>query len=158
MICLISPILEIFSIDPVCWISWKECLYKYIHSKKMIRKVKILSNKTPNRSRFWLQSSYFFPRFRAIDFRFSAFFFEGFFGFVPSFFCFRLAFFFCAGFRFDFTLLIFTGVFSAFFFPFFFFVSSVVIFIPGQKRDFEKISSMREMRQIIYLRLITQMS
>ena len=44
----------------------------------MIRKVKILSNKTPNRSRFCLQSSYFFPRFCAIGFRFAAFFFEGF--------------------------------------------------------------------------------
>eukprot|EP00493_Phyllostaurus_siculus_P021475 UN21802 len=71
-------------------------------AKKMIRKVKILSNKTPNRSRFCLQPSYFFPRFGAIGFRFAAFFFEGCFGFVLSFFCFTLTFFFGASFRFDF--------------------------------------------------------
>ena len=147
MIFLIFPILEIFSIDLVFWISLENVLYKYIHSKKMIRKVKILSNKTPNRSRFCLQSSYFFPRFRAIGFRFAAFFFEGFFGFVLSFFCFTLAFFFGAGFRFDFTS-------SQFRFSF---ISIVVIFIPSRKRHLEKLSSMGKMRQIIYLRLITQM-
>ena len=37
-------------------------------------------------------------------------------------------------------------------------VSNVVIFIPGWKRHLEKISSMGKMRQMLYLRLITQMS
>ena len=56
MLFLIFPILEIFSIDMVFWISLDNVLYKYIQQKKVIRKVKILSNKTPNRSRFCLQS------------------------------------------------------------------------------------------------------
>ena len=121
----------------------------------MNRKLKISSNKTPNRYWFWLQFSSLFPRFRAIGFRFAAFFFEDCFAFVPRFLCFKIDFFLGAWFRFDFILLLFTGVIFYFFFSF---VSSVVIFIPARKHHFEKISSMGETRQIIYLRLITQMS
>ena len=111
----------------------------------MTRKVKISSNETPNRYRFWLQFSDFFPYFRAIDSRFAT-----------SWKFFWL----CAEF-----LLLHTWFFD----PIghnnlrydkfrFSFVSSVVIFIPARKRHLEKVSTMGEMRQIIYLRLITQMS
>ena len=37
-------------------------------------------------------------------------------------------------------------------------VSNMVIFIPGWKRHLEKLSSMGKMRQMIYSRLITEMS
>ena len=83
----------------------------------MIWKVKLLCNKAPNRSQFWLQSSYFLPRFCTNDLRFAAFFFEGFLAlwWTSSDSHLQLDFFFGAGFRFDFTLLLFIGVCGAFF-------------------------------------------
>ena len=83
----------------------------------MIWKVKLLCNKAPNRSQFWLQSSYFLPRFCTNDLRFAAFFFEGFLAlwWISSASHLQLDFFFGAGFRFDFTLLLFIGVCGAFF-------------------------------------------
>ena len=69
----------------------KESFVKVLTKQKMIWKVKILCNKAPNRSQFWLQSSYFLPHFFTTDFRFSAFCFEVFFGFVIDFIRFTLA-------------------------------------------------------------------
>ena len=83
----------------------------------MIWTVKILSNKAPNRSQFWLKSSYFFSRFRTTDLRSAAFFFEVLFAlwWISSASHLQLDSFFGAGFRFDFTLLLFIGVCGAFF-------------------------------------------
>ena len=79
--------------------------------------MKILCNKAPNKSQLWFQSSYFFPRFCTTDLRFAAFFFEGFFWLCDGFLLLHLQlnFFFGAGFRFVFTLLLFIGVCGAFF-------------------------------------------
>ena len=84
----------------------------------MIWTVKILSNKAPNRSQFWLKSSYFFSRFRTTDIRSAAFFFEVLFAlwWISSASHLQLDSFFGAGFRFDFTLLLFIGVCGAFFY------------------------------------------
>ena len=80
--------------------------------------MKILCNKAPNKSQLWFQSSYFFPRFCTTDLRFAAFFFEGFFWLCDGFLLLllQLNFFFGAGFRFVFTLLLFIGVCGAFFY------------------------------------------
>ena len=78
----------------------------------MIWKVKLLCNKAPNRSQFWLQFSYFLPRFCTNDLRFSAFFFDGFLAlwWTSSDSHLQLDFCFGAGLGFDFTLLHFIGV------------------------------------------------
>ena len=130
----------------------KESFVKAHTKQKMIWKVKISCNKAPNRSQFWLQSSYFLPRFCVTDLRFLALFFEFFFGLVDRFLLLHTcklisslarAF---GSISLYYSLLEFAVPSSI--------VSNVVIFIPGWKRHLEKISSMGEMRQMIYLRLI----
>ena len=134
----------------------KESFVKVLTKQKMIWKVKILCNKAPNRSQFWLQSSYFLPHFFTTDFRFSAF-------------CFEVFFWFCDRFHPLHTCSLISSLARAFgsislYYSLLEFavpssiVSNVVIFIPGWKRHLEKISSMGKMRQMLYLRLITQMS
>ena len=133
----------------------KESFVKVHTKQKMIWKV-ISCNKAPNRSQFWLQSSYFLPHFFTTDFRFSAF-------------CFEVFFWFCDRFHPLHTCSLISSLARAFgsislYYSLLEFavpssiVSNVVIFIPGWKRHLEKISSMGKMRQMVYLRLITQMS
>ena len=73
MICLIFPILEIFSTELVFSLSLKNnSLYKYIRRKKIDLKCENFIY--PNTQSI----SHFLLRFRPTDFRFAAFFFEGF--------------------------------------------------------------------------------
>ena len=163
MIFLIFPILEIFSIALVFWISLENVRYKYIHSKKLLGKWKFYLTKHPTDLdvdfNLLTSSRAFVPLASVLQ----SSFFEGFFGFVLSFFCFTLAFFFGAGF----IHRVYVSILKEFWFNMtynlrynqfqFFFISNMVIFIPGRKRHLEKISSMGKMRQIIYLRLIIKM-